>query len=496
MLRLGLLIQVAFAVSICSSFPSSSATDVRAIKLEPFTLKTFDGQEHSAELGRITVPENRNSKSRRVIEVVFVRLPHRGTRVGTPVIFLPPGPGVPATVLGRVPPYFRLLDRLRDTGDVILLDIRGEGMSSPNLDDCPPSPTVSARAFESFQSLVEQLAASVSHCAGFWRSKGLDLSAYNNREIAEDIDELRSALKYERISLVGFSAGTDLGIEILKRHGDKIDRAVFAATGAAELRPSLPFTYDLQLDKLAVWYKSEGGDKRTLVDLFDEDVKALDRNPAVMTLTDGEDKHPVQVKVGSVALKAVASEMMNGSVSMLPALVTSIHENNYSLLQVFVQKKFSGFHGSMTLIGRTIDCSDALPPDRVAKVQGEARISRFGDIRNIHLQPPVCRAALGAGVITEPVPLPLFSSVPTLFITGSMDANTPPFDAETLMWGFPNGVHVLVENGFHETLPSPDIQDVVVDFFNGKRVNNRNIVFDRPEPLSLDAALTAAKRSR
>src|SRR5262249_48329618 len=156
------------------------------------------------------------------------------------------------TTLGRVPVYFRLFDRLSARGDVILLDLRGEGMSKPNLDDCPASPTIASDLFESFSGFVRQLAASVDHCAQFWRAQGLDLSASNNDEIADDVNELRRALGYTRIRILGFSAGTDLGLSILRRHDDMVDRAVLAATDAPEFRPSLPSTLDGQLKKLAV----------------------------------------------------------------------------------------------------------------------------------------------------------------------------------------------------------------------------------------------------
>ena len=491
------VIRFAFLVAIGASAPLANALPPQgSVRIEPFNLQTFDGQQHAAELGKLTVPENRSSKSTRTIEVAFIRLLHRGEQAGAPTIFLPPGPGIPATILGRVPPYFRLLDRLRDHGDVILLDIRGEGMSSPNLDECPGTASVSGHVFESFATYVQQFAASVGNCAQFWRSKGVDLSAYNNREIAGDIEALRQALNYERIRLLGFSAGTDLGVAVLTQHGDTVERAVFAATGAPELRPNLPSTYDRQLEKVALWHKEGGSDAPDLVALFDHDAQALDAHPAVLTLTAGKEKRPVQVKVRSVALKAVVADMLNGSVSLLPALLTSVRDGDNSLLQIFVQKAFTGFHGSMTLIGRTIDCSAAMPADRLARVEAEARASRFGDVRNVHLQPAVCRAALGKTTITDTVRQPLFSRVPTLFISGAMDANTPPFYAETLRWAFPNGVHVVVNNGFHETLPAPEVQDLVVDFFAGRTVAGRTITFDRPRFLSLEEARTAAQRSR
>jgi pimeloyl-ACP methyl ester carboxylesterase len=465
------------------------------LKLEPYVLRTFDGQEHSAERGRLMVRENRLSSSLRLTEVGFVRLRHTGLEAGTPIVFLPPGPGIPGTTLGRVPVYFRLFSQLQAMGDVILLDVRGEGLSVPNLDDCPIQESISPRTFATSESLVQQTAASVAHCAAFWRSR-VDLSAYNNREIAEDVEELRRALGYEKISLLGFSAGTDLAMEILRKHGGSVESAVLASTGAAEVRPNLPFTYDLQLRKVSSQYQSEGESRPDLVALFDEGVAALDKTPVTLQLAEGKDKRQVSVRVGSIALKAIVTDLLNGSVGMVPALLTSIHDRDYSLLQIFVQKMFTGLHGSMTLVGRTIDCSAALPVDRIARVAAEARLSRFGNARNLHFEPAVCEAAIGRQATARRDRLPLFSSVPTLFISGSLDANTPPFNAQTLLWGFPRGIHVVVENGFHETLPAPEVQAAVIEFLSKKSISLPNIIFKRPEFLSLESARNAAQRSR
>jgi hypothetical protein len=143
--------QVLFLDSL-SEAQDASQTKAQApesqVRIEPFTLNTFDGNAYPAELGKLTVPEGRTSSSGRIIQVAFIRLRHRGQKTGAPVVFLPPGPGIGGSILGRVPAYFRLLDRLRDQGDVILIDIRGEGMSTPNLDECPNPDTVSPHVFE------------------------------------------------------------------------------------------------------------------------------------------------------------------------------------------------------------------------------------------------------------------------------------------------------------------------------------------------------------
>jgi len=59
----------------------------------------------------------------------------------------------------------------------------------------------------------------------------------------------------------------------------------------------------------------------------------------------------------------------------------------------------------------------------------------------------------------------IWSELPALFISGGLDANTPAAEAEEVRFGFPRGKHLIVDDGWHETLPLPAVQDAVVDFF-------------------------------
>ena len=71
-----------------------------------------------------------------------------------------------------------------------------------------------------------------------------------------------------------------------------------------------------------------------------------------------------------------------------------------------------------------------------------------------------------------------------------MDSETPPSNAEEVRWGFPNSSHIIVENGFHETLPASEVQDIIVDFFKGQDVTGRRVTFTRPVFLTLEQAKT------
>ena len=110
------------------------------LKFEPFTI-SYEGQNVIAELGRLVVRENRSNPSTRLIELAFVRLKSTAEKPGYPVVYLDGGPGSSAINIARVPDYMRAFMKLREVGDVILLDQRGVGRSKPNLSRLSSEPS-------------------------------------------------------------------------------------------------------------------------------------------------------------------------------------------------------------------------------------------------------------------------------------------------------------------------------------------------------------------
>ncbi len=68
---------------------------------EPYKLK-FENQEIDAELGRLTVKENRANPKSNHIELAFVRLKSTAQKPGYPVIYLDGGPGSSAINVAQV----------------------------------------------------------------------------------------------------------------------------------------------------------------------------------------------------------------------------------------------------------------------------------------------------------------------------------------------------------------------------------------------------------
>jgi hypothetical protein len=127
-----------------------------AISFVPYSLKTYDEQEHPAELGKLWASENRGKNSSRLIQLAFVRLKTTAANPQPPIVFLAGGPGIPGTGMGRVPVYFHLFARLQEVADVILLDQRGTGLSAPNL-QCPPGKGLAPYMWEAREKAAQAL---------------------------------------------------------------------------------------------------------------------------------------------------------------------------------------------------------------------------------------------------------------------------------------------------------------------------------------------------
>jgi pimeloyl-ACP methyl ester carboxylesterase len=65
-----------------------------------------------------------------------------------------------------------------------------------------------------------------------------------------------------------------------------------------------------------------------------------------------------------------------------------------------------------------------------------------------------------------------------LFISGTLDAKTPPFQAEEVRRGFPNSAHLIIDGAVHSNplfVSNPAIKHVIFDFLAGRPVEDRRL---------------------
>jgi pimeloyl-ACP methyl ester carboxylesterase len=489
-------------VTLAMMLPSSAGTAVRApqtplghLERAPHVVKTFDGREYEAELGHLTVAESRGGGHANTIRLAFLRLPTRAAKPGPPTVFLMGGPGIPGSVMARVPAYATLFDRLRESGDVVILDQRGIGMSSPVL-SCPSVGSLPMTVFESRSSIVRELRQRTTACAAQWKARDVAITEYNTAASADDVEDVRRALGVERLNLLAFSYGTHVALAALRRHPASFSHVVLAGTRGPDHSLKLPSTFDFVFRRLSTLAPAEaiaGRQLPTLVEILQRQLERLERAPIEVMVTDRREKRQIPLAIGKEAFQILLTNAIDDA--RLPALLYAMSLGDDTLLANVLEGVYNGL-GETNLMGRTVDCASGASAERLARVRREAGWALLGNPSdNLVRSPDFCEAFARID-LGDDFRRPIWSAVRTLFVTGTLDAKAPVFEAEEIRMGFPNSAHLLVDNGFHETLPIPEVQQLVVDFVAGRDVPTQRLVVKPPEFPSIEQAKARGTQGR
>ena len=483
------------AICLVSAQTAQAQVTSRTIAFEPYSLRTYDGQAHAIERGKLIVPESRAKPGGPTVTVAFLRLKSTNPKPGAPIVFLMGGPGIPATVMAPIPPYWDLFDALRAAGDVILLDQRGLGMSTPKL-DCPRLETSLDTALLTSQAaLISAYRQVVAACAGYWRGKGIDPRAYSDAAIVDDVDDIRAALGVPRVSILGFSYGTRLAMAFARLHPARLERMVLQGPTDANLEYHISLQHDSLFARLAGFAVAD-----TSTASFSRDLVAR-----MNAIFDRAANQPILVKIqrasGGSVIIPVGKEGLRGLIeghladSRIPAFVATTERGDLTILTRWVEGMYNDFSGGAgTLMARAVTCSSPPSATRRAMVDPLGSRSIFGpSFDNFAADPTFCDALGGKRAIAPPRARSTIAA-PVLFITGDLDDRTPVGNDVVLAREFSNSVRLIVANGGHELLPDRGVRAVVADFFAGRNVRGRVLKDDPPRFLSIDEAKQPPRR--
>ena len=475
-----LVLSACFLCAAVFAFPQDKPAPERKVgdlKFEPYKLQ-FEGQSVEAELGRLIVKENRNNPKSNLIELAFVRLKSTAPRPGPPVIYLDGGPGSSAINLARAPDYARAFLKLREVGDVILLDQRGVGLSRPNLLRAATRP-MPTDAFLSRENAFAVFKERAQEATEHFKSLGIDLLAYNTRESAADVDDLRRALGVERVNLVGFSYGTHLGLATIRYHGVHLNRVALIGTEGQNHTRKLPSTSQKSLERLARVVAADptvGPKVPDMVGLLKRVFDRLEKEPITVRVMDRRKNQPVDLTVGKFGLQFIILIDLGDTndLPVFPALFYTIDRGDYSVLARFVEKRYNQYGAGINMMTLVMDASSGATKERDAEIAREAKDAIFNDTINFPF--PEIGQFFGNPDLGDKYRSAIRTSVPTLFISGTFDNNTPPSQADEVRKTFKHSAHIIVENAGHESsLVDPRVQQAMVDFLRGKDVSKVKI---------------------
>lgn len=481
---------VLVAVWSLTCVPAASAQPTAgAATFAPYSLRSYDGQVHDIELGTLVVPESRAKPDGATVRLAFFRLKSSAPNPGAPIVFLMGGPGIAVSLIAPIPPYWQLFDALRAAGDVILLEQRGLGLSSPKA-DCPALPQPLDTTFLTSQaSFIAGYRHGIAACAAHWRARGVDPRAFSDAAIADDVDDIRRALGAPRVSLLGFSYGSRLAMTFARRHPDRLERVVLQGPIDADLAYRASATLDPIFEHYAQLAAAD-----SVTAPFAQNLVARTR-----ALFARADRAPFGVRIrrasGDSVTIPVGREALQGLVLghvvdvRIPALVETVEHGDLAILTRWVEGMYNDFSaGAGTLMGRALACSAGPSPARRAVVDAGASRSIFGPAFDNFAADAAFCDGLGGSVPTASPRVHPKLQTPALFITGEFDHRTPVGNDEVLASEFAESVRLVVENGGHELLPGRAVREVVVDFFLGRDVRGRALRESPPRFLSIEDA--------
>jgi pimeloyl-ACP methyl ester carboxylesterase len=367
---------------------------------------------------------------------------------GRTVVYNPGGPGVSA--IGRAEAVAAFLG---PEFDLLTFDPRGAALSGPL--DCRMPDDVYLR------SLAEQLQA-IADCGTYL---GTAAASFTTEDAADDLDAIRRHLGIDKLELYGASYGTALMTTYARRHPAHVDAMLLSGPMTFGQDPfgrerARALTRSIE----RVCARSGGCSGRRLLDDLRTLAGRLARRPLHFVMTrDGRgyrqafddsvlafvmtqaSYHPEYWRF----LPRVLHEAVNGD----PQALVRVAKREYGL--------FRSVRGSTFMLRHAVMCEDAAlpydraapPPARIERLKAELKaIGSIGPFtaggwsKGIALPAISCLGWPATRAATATGPLP---DVPTLIVTGDLDAVTPPETGRALAREIPDAAFIDVPNVGH-----------------------------------------------
>ena len=210
----------------------------------PMLLDPSEIEGQTVFCGTVTVPENYEKLDGRQIDLAFAILKSTSlSPVSDPVIYLHGGPG--AAELRSLAELSGRFESIRQTRDVVIFDQRGAGYSNEPV-ACDVEYATQGdevrdliSSYAQNASIDEEFAVNMAMfkvCLDRLAESETDLTQYNTLNNARDVASVAAALGYDEFNLYGFSYGTQLALEVMRRHPEKLRSVILDSVAPADLK--------------------------------------------------------------------------------------------------------------------------------------------------------------------------------------------------------------------------------------------------------------------
>jgi pimeloyl-ACP methyl ester carboxylesterase len=473
----------------CSAQTDTSKQNGQQLVFQELKMKAYTGDSITYMLTKMNVPENRLSAGTNTIQLSILKLKATSKTPSYPVLFLAGGPGQSGINYLREEYFQKLVFQLQQDHDIILLDQRGSGSSLPSLLYRVP-PFDKKDIFLSQNKIIEVSNQIAKAGADTFKQRGIDIRGYNTIQNADDLNDIRLALGAAKINLLAISYGTHLALAAARQYSAFIDNIVLIGTSGLNDMHHLPLTYDTQLQKISELAAQDTVMNKQVPDmiaLLKKVLARLEKEPVIVKVKDKKADKVIDIPVGKFGLQMILRLDAGDSYDFIyfPALLHGIDKGDYSLLQEYVEKRYNQFNGDYSSGIGIMRTASGASKDRYAAIAEQGKTALLGNAMNT---PDIyTNNYFGDIDLGDDFRKPFSSDIRTLFISGTMDSNTPPANARQVKQLFTNAEHLLVQYAGHEDmLPDHNVQKAIVNFYRGNQIDSTNISLPKPafEPVN------------
>jgi pimeloyl-ACP methyl ester carboxylesterase len=455
---------------------SVEAQQVPTIRWEAVSFEAPVVGQVVGERGWLEVPERHGNPGSARIRLPVVRLKTANPNPGPPVIFLAGGPGNAGTraLMGSLAPHAA---RIRAFADVIAFDQRGTGDSTPSLAVAGRFDLPSAVSVDS-PSARERIAALGGMIRSTVESRGIDLSAYNTVESADDVEWLRRALGVEKVVLWGHSYGTHLALAVVKRHGEHIARVLLGGVNGLDDRWRDPADSDAWLARVgaAVDATAPAGRKGAFIEQVRRVFAQLEKEPIRAATANGE------VFIGKTEIQLLVTIQSGdlGFVHNLPMLFDSLEKRTrleavVGAVQQTIRQRPIG-----TAMTYSMHVASGVSEQRRARIALQAPAALMGNAINWGIGDDAFVKALNVTDLGDDFRAPFRSAVPALIMSGTLDGRAVENDAKRVAAQFDRVSYVAIDGASHDfwfLRPPPRVPEITDAFLRGDVVRDERITW-------------------
>ncbi|MCH7572936.1 MAG: alpha/beta fold hydrolase [Planctomycetes bacterium] len=412
-----------------------SARSEAKLKLET---TVDEGTGHRTSTGTYTVYENRETQSGRTIDLNIVILHATGENPKSDPIFeMAGGPGMDITIIA---------DRARnhpqrDQRDIVLVTQRGTGGSMPlhcellGTDDNVQGYLTGVWDLEVYERCRDEL------------SQRADLTQYSTSIAADDLNEIRQALGYDRINLRGGSYGTRASLVYMRRHPETVRTAVLSGVAPIAFTNPLYHAVEAQtaLDLIFAECAADPDCHEAYGDLavkFLHIRQRLEAQALEVSVQLPFMNEPQTITLSWQSFAGAFRTLMYFDSRRIPFLVNSAFEGDY---KTFAEAGIMSNRSIQNILAfgmlLCVTCAEDLDRITEAMIVEATKDTFFGDYR-VRAQKAICDI-WPRSVLPENYGEDVSVDVPTLLLSGTFDPVTGPRWGEQAASSLPNGLHVI-----------------------------------------------------